>query len=82
MKTHRMPPRTGLAFELPKRGNNCFMNVPTDGTTGALRVEAPISKAGDSIVFRAAEDVVIDLAACSALQSTTDLVSLSTIPSP
>ncbi len=48
---------------------NCFMNVPVDGTTGALRVEPPLSKAGDRIVFRAAEDLVIGLTACSALQS-------------
>lgn len=48
---------------------NCFMNVPVDGTTGELRVEPPLSKAGDRIVFRAAEDLVIGLTACSALQS-------------
>ncbi len=33
---------------------NCFMNVPVDGATGELRVEPPLSKAGDRIVFRAA----------------------------
>jgi uncharacterized protein len=48
---------------------NCFMNVPVDGETGELRVEPPLSKAGDRIVFRAAEDLVIGLTACSALQS-------------
>lgn len=48
---------------------NCFMNVPVDGTTGELRVEPPLSKAGDRIVFRAAEDLIIGLTACSALQS-------------
>jgi uncharacterized protein YcgI (DUF1989 family) len=48
---------------------NCFMNVPVDGVTGELRVDAPMSKAGDRIVFRAAEDLVIGLTACSALQS-------------
>ena len=48
---------------------NCFMNVPIDGKTGELRVEPPLSKAGDRIVLRAAEDLVIGLTACSALQS-------------
>ena len=48
---------------------NCFMNVPVDGATGELKVEPPLSKAGDRIVFRAAEDLVIGLTACSALQS-------------
>lgn len=48
---------------------NCFMNVPVDGETGALRVDPPLSKAGDRIAFRATEDLVIGLAACSALQS-------------
>jgi uncharacterized protein YcgI (DUF1989 family) len=48
---------------------NCFMNVPVDGATGALRVDPPLSKAGDRIMFRAHEDLVIGLTACSALQS-------------
>lgn len=48
---------------------NCFMNVPVDGATGAFTVEAPLSRAGDSIVFEAATDLVIGLTACSALQS-------------
>ena len=48
---------------------NCFMNVPVDGATGALRVEAPLSNAGDRIVFEAEMDLIIGLTACSALQS-------------
>jgi hypothetical protein len=48
---------------------NCFMNVPIDGTTGALRVDPPLSKAGDSICFLAHQDLIIGLTACSALQS-------------
>ena len=48
---------------------NCFMNVPVDGETGELRVDPPRSKAGDRIVFRAHEDLVIGLTACSAPQS-------------
>ena len=45
---------------------NCFMNVPVDGETGELRVEPPLSKAGDSTVFRAEMDLIIGLTACSA----------------
>ena len=53
------PDRIPVAF-------NCFMNVPVDGTTGRLSVLPPISKAGDTITFRAAMDLVIGLTACSA----------------
>ena len=48
---------------------NCFMNVSVDGATGELRVDPPLSKAGDRIVFEAEMDLVIGLTACSALQS-------------
>lgn len=48
---------------------NCFMNVPVDGSTGKLRVLPPISKAGDSITFRADMDLIIGLTACSAPDS-------------
>jgi len=56
------PDRIPVAF-------NCFMNVPVDGTTGAITVEPPLSRAGDRIVFEAQMDLVIGLTACSALQS-------------
>ena len=39
------------------------------GTTGKLRVLPPISKAGDSITFRAEMDLIIGLTACSAPDS-------------
>lgn len=48
---------------------NCFMNVPVDGETGALKVLPPISKAGDRIVLRAAMDLIVGLTACSAPDS-------------
>ena len=48
---------------------NIFMNVPVDPVTGALRVEPPLSRPGDSIVFEARMDLVIGLTACSAGQS-------------
>jgi len=48
---------------------NCFMNVAVDGVTGTLSVDPPLSKAGDSIRFKAHADLIIGLTACSALQS-------------
>lgn len=48
---------------------NCFMNVAVDGTTGMLSVDPPLSRAGDSITFKAQMDLIIGLTACSALQS-------------
>ncbi|KQM18014.1 urea carboxylase-associated protein [Sphingomonas sp. Leaf24] len=53
------PDRIPVAF-------NCFMNVPVDAATGKLSVLPPISKAGDTITFRAAMDLIIGLTACSA----------------
>lgn len=48
---------------------NCFMNVAIDGVTGNFSVDPPLSKAGDSIRFKAQADLVIGLTACSAPQS-------------
>ena len=47
---------------------NIFMNVPI-GIDGKVRVEPPVSKAGDSIRFRAEMPLVIGLTACSAYSS-------------
>lgn len=47
---------------------NCFMNVPV-AADGAISVEPPPSKAGDSISLRAEEDLIIGLTACSAYAS-------------
>src|SRR3954453_18659152 len=41
-----VPDRIPVAF-------NCFMNGPVDGATGALRVDPPLSRAGDYITFEA-----------------------------
>ena len=57
-----VPDRIPVAF-------NCFMNVPIDGATGTLRVEPPLSRAGDYVSFEAEMDLIIGLTACSALQS-------------
>lgn len=48
---------------------NVFMNVPVDPETGSLRVEPPLSRPGDFIVFEAQMDLLIGLTACSAGQS-------------
>jgi uncharacterized protein YcgI (DUF1989 family) len=59
----------GVSEDMIPTAFNCFMNVPVDGETGMLRVDPPLSKAGDRIVFEARMDLVIGLTACSALQS-------------
>ena len=59
----------GIAEDMIPVAFNCFMNVTVDGQTGALSVEPPLSKAGDSIRFLAHTDLIIGLTACSALQS-------------
>ena len=56
------PDRIPVAF-------NVFMNVAVDGRSGELRVEPPLSKAGDYVIFEAEQDLIIGLTACSALQS-------------
>lgn len=47
---------------------NCFMNVPID-ERGKISVLPPPSKANDQIVFRAEQDLIIGLTACSAYAS-------------
>lgn len=47
---------------------NVFMNVPV-APDGSLRVDPPVSKAGDFIRLRAEMDLVIGLTACSAYAS-------------
>jgi uncharacterized protein YcgI (DUF1989 family) len=59
----------GVTADLIPTAFNCFMNVPVDGITGKLRVLPPTSKAGDSITFRAAMDLIVGLTACSAPDS-------------
>ena len=48
---------------------NVFMNVPVDGETGVLKVEPPLSRAGDHLTIEAKMDLIIGLTACSAEQS-------------
>ena len=59
----------GISEDMIPVAFNCFMNVPVDGQTGKLSVEPPLSKPGDTIVFKAVQDLIIGLTACSALQS-------------
>ena len=47
---------------------NLFMNVPV-APDGTIRVDPPVSRAGDQIILRAAMDLVIGLTACSAYAS-------------
>lgn len=47
---------------------NIFMNVVFD-QDGTIRVEPPLSRAGDSILLRAEMDLIVGLTACSAEQS-------------
>lgn len=47
---------------------NIFMNVPVS-QTGAIEVLPPLSKAGDTIRFRAEIDLIVGLTACSAYAS-------------
>ncbi len=48
---------------------NIFMNVQVNGDTGELKVDPPMSQAGDYILFEAEMDLIVALTACSALQS-------------
>ena len=59
----------GVTKDMIPTAFNIFMNVPVDGVTGELRVEPPLSRAGERIIFEARMDLVIGLTACSALQS-------------
>ena len=59
----------GVTEDMIPTAFNVFMNVTVDGATGELRVEPPLSKAGDRIVLEAQMELVIGLTACSALQS-------------
>jgi uncharacterized protein len=59
----------GIAADAIPTAFNIFMNVPVDGATGVIRVEPPLSRAGDHIVFEAQMDLIVGLTACSAGQS-------------
>ncbi len=47
---------------------NVFMNVPVE-PDGRLRVDPPVTRAGDRLVMRAMMDCIIGLTACSAYSS-------------
>ncbi len=59
----------GIAPDAIPTAFNIFMNVPVDAASGVIRVEPPLSRAGDYIVFEAQMDLLIGLTACSAGQS-------------
>lgn len=59
----------GIAPDAIPTAFNVFMNVPVDPATGTIKVEPPLSRAGDFAVFEAKMDLVVGLTACSAGQS-------------
>lgn len=59
----------GVAPDAIPTAFNVFMNVPVDPLTGTIKVEPPLSRAGDYTVFEAQMDLLIGLTACSAGQS-------------
>lgn len=59
----------GIGPDMIPTAFNVFMNVRVDGDTGKLRVDPPLSRAGDSTVFAADMDLVVGLTACAAGQS-------------
>lgn len=58
----------GVTEDMIPTAFNCFMNVPV-GKDGRISVDPPQSGAGDHIAFRAEEDLIIGLTACSAYAS-------------
>ncbi len=48
---------------------NIFMNVSVDGSSGAVKVLPPLSKAGDHVRLRARMPLIVAMTACSAGQS-------------
>lgn len=58
----------GVAADNVPVAFNVFMNVQID-SSGYLRVEAPLSRAGDRVLFIALMDLIIGLTACSAPKS-------------
>jgi uncharacterized protein YcgI (DUF1989 family) len=59
----------GVTPDMIPTAFNVFMNVRVDGDSGKLRVNPPLSRAGDSTVFAAEMDLVVGLTACAAGQS-------------
>lgn len=59
----------GVTPDMIPTAFNVFMNVRIDGDSGRLRVDPPLSRAGESTTFLAEMDLVIGLTACSAGQS-------------
>lgn len=58
----------GIAPDAIPTAFNIFMNVPI-AADGQIKVEPPLSKAGDFIRLRALDDLIVGLTACSAYDS-------------
>ena len=59
----------GIGPDATPTAFNVFMNVAVDAATSMLRVDPPLSRAGDHAIFRAHMDLIVGLTACSAGQS-------------
>ncbi len=59
----------GIAVDRIPIAFNAFMHVTVDPGTGAIAVQAPLSKAGDYICLRAEMPLIVAMTACSAGQS-------------
>jgi hypothetical protein len=59
----------GIRPDMIPTAFNVFMNVRVDGDSGRLRVDPPLSRAGESTSFSAEMDLVVGLTACAAGQS-------------
>ena len=59
----------GVRPDMIPNAFNVFMNVRVDDALGRLRIDPPLSRAGDSISFQAELDLVIGLTACAAPES-------------
>lgn len=59
----------GIAADSIPTAFNIFMNVLVERETGTVTVRPPLSRAGDSILFEAKQDLIIGLTACAAGQS-------------
>ena len=59
----------GISIDRIPIAFNIFMHVTVDGSTGAISVQPPLSRAGDFIRLRAQMPLVVAMTACSAGQS-------------
>ena len=59
----------GVTPDMIPNAFNVFMNVRVDDERGRMRIDPPLSRAGDSTTFEADLDLVVGLTACAAPES-------------